>query len=131
MRTRDLKQLEALAEMVFQADLARLRQNADAVRAVEAQAEAHREARAARARVVAGFETPDPAALASADARWSGWTDRELTRIQGERARLAVEAEIARAAARRSFGRGQALDRLAAMLAEERRQTNARKALHD
>ncbi len=128
MKPGDLKRLRSLAEMVFQSDLAALRETAQGIRAVEAEADTHREARAARAFELARLETLDPAARASADARWLGWSDDELRRIQAERARLAVEAETRRAAARRAFGRGQALDKLAAMLAEERKKKAARRA---
>ena len=99
----------------------------DAVRGVEAKAASHREARAARARTIAELDVPDPAAIASADTKWHGWSDIELRRIQAERARLEVEAESRRAAARRAFGRGQALDRLSVMLADEQRRKRARR----
>ncbi len=54
----------------------------------------------------------DIARLSGADVAWRIWGETRLRALQGEHAALRVEHEVALAAARRDFGRAEALTRL-------------------
>lgn len=125
MRKKDLGRLTALADTVYEAELAKMRGNRAAVAAVEAQVAELREARRARADAQRVLDAPDPAQLASADLHWDRWTDARLFRLQSERARLEAEAARMRAGVARAFGRRQALDGLLERLADEARRKAA------
>jgi hypothetical protein len=125
LRAKDLTRLAALADTVYEAELARMRGNRAAAAAVEAEVAAVRDARRVRADERRGLDAPDPAQLASADLHWDRWTDAKILRLQSERARLEAEAARMRAGVQRAFGRQQALDGLTKRLAEEARRKAA------
>ena len=127
MRRQDLQRLSQVAETVYEAELARMRNNRAAAAKVEAGVAEIRAARRERADATRALEAPDPSQLASADLHWDRWTDERLHRLQGERARLEAEAEAMRDDARRAFGRRRALDKLSHKLAEEARRRRQRR----
>jgi hypothetical protein len=126
VKNKDLSRLKALADTVYEAELAKMRGNRAAAAAVDAQVADVRQSRRDRADQRRSLDAPDPAQLASADLHWDRWTDARLFRLQSERARLEVEAERMRAGTRRAFGRRQALDGLMDRLAEESRKKASR-----
>jgi hypothetical protein len=126
MKARDLAQLKALADTVYEAELAKMRGNRAAAAAVEADVAAVRRSRRDRADERRVLDAPDPAQLASADLHWDRWTDAQLFRLQSERARLEAQAARMRVGARRAFGRRQALDGIMDRLADEARRKAAR-----
>ncbi len=126
MKPRDLARLKALADTVYEAELAKMRGNRAAAAAVEAEVADVRQSRRDRADARRALDAPDPAQLASADLHWDRWTDAQLFRLQSQRARLEAEAAKMRAGTRRAFGRRQALDGLMERLAAEARRKAAR-----
>ncbi|MBM9596127.1 hypothetical protein [Roseitranquillus sediminis] len=119
MKRQDLARLRAVAETLYEAELAKLRGNAAAATAVQQQVDRLRGERVMRADEMRGLTAPDPAQLGSADLHWDRWTGEHLRRLQAERARLEAEAEALRDGARLAFGRGQALDAVAEKLKAE------------
>lgn len=121
MKRKDLVRLSALAETVYEAELARMRGNRAAAARVDAEIAAVRQLRRARQDAMRALEAPDPAQLASADLHWDHWTDEKLTRCQVQRAKLEVEAAAMRAEAQIAFGRRQAISGLIDKLTAEAR----------
>ncbi len=128
MKSKDVARLAALADTVFEAELAKMRGNRAAVAAVEAEVAKVRHERRRRRDAQRELEAPDAAQLASADLHWDHWTDEKLRRLQAERARLEAEAAAMRSGARRAFGRRQALSGLEKTLEAEVRRMAARRA---
>ena len=128
MKPRDLQRMKVLADTIYEAELAKIRGNAAAIAATQAQVEKLREARRVRADETRALGEPDPAQLASADLQWDRWTGGHMHRLQAERAKLEVEAESLRQEARVAFGRGQALDAISEKLRAEARKRATRRA---
>jgi hypothetical protein len=109
MRPEDrLAQVAALASAAAEARLAALRAREQALRERLAALEAARRDRADRA------FADDPAVLAGADLRWEGWVEGRAASLRADLARCLAEAEIARGALARAWGRAQAAGDLAA-----------------
>ena len=100
-----LTKLKALAEMVSETELSRLRQAME----VRHQIETERAALSAPPRIEPGAS---PADLAGADAKWRIWRDARLQALGLQEAQAAAEAEARRKAAARAFGRAQVLRQL-------------------
>ena len=102
-----LSRLTALAEMVSETELARLRQAME----IRRQIEAERDALSAAPRRDQGAT---PADLAGADAKWRVWRDDRIRVLNLQAARAAADSEVRRQAASRAFGRAQVLRDLGA-----------------
>ncbi|MGR3756402.1 MAG: hypothetical protein ACU0AT_04135 [Tranquillimonas sp.] len=107
-RRAQLGRLSALAGMCRDSDAARLAANEARMRALRHEIEGLRGAQAERARCRA----LDPSRLSGADIHWSRENDRRIRRMLSRLAALAAERETLLAAARRSFGRSEALETL-------------------
>lgn len=60
----------------------------------------------------------EPAARVGAGLLWQRWRERELLRLEAQRADVAVREAAARAAAQKSFGRKTALEELALTISD-------------
>ncbi|MDJ0627399.1 MAG: hypothetical protein QNJ44_03985 [Rhodobacter sp.] len=106
---RDIATLAALAELIKVRELADLAVRLADRRRIEAEIEAlHIQGQKT------GNRLPDtPARIAAAEDLWAGWSEGRLADLTGEAARAAAKSETALAAARRAFGRAQALHQIA------------------
>ena len=104
MRTKDLERLTEVARLVADRDLARLRILRLRSSALRREAEA-----LGRQEISSPTIELDPATRAGVGVLWDRWRDAELRRLQGQRARNAVEEAKAMSAARKSYGRQIAL----------------------
>lgn len=117
-----LARLGALARVARDSETQKLAALAARMQALEDEARGLRAALAARRRDLA----LDPARMSGADLPWARHVERELRRIEAARALLAAEREGALAAARRAFGRSQAIEALEARAEKDRRMRQRR-----
>ena len=124
-----LKDLAELTQLASDVEMARLRAANETARGVEAEIARLDAMRTARAAAVteAGL-AGDPAGLAGRDAPWQTWLQRERARLLAEVARASAEAEAQKLAARRAFGRAEALRQLCARETAARRQAIVRRS---
>ncbi|GKY86684.1 hypothetical protein [Sinisalibacter aestuarii] len=126
---KDLAALEALAGMVFEAELARLDALSRALADRKADLAALDGARRKRAEALAGdCGADDLAFITGQDARWSGWLGRERARISREVAEIAARREAQRLRAQTAFGKRDALRMIREREAARARQVAARVA---
>lgn len=114
MNAPDLEKLNEIADLVSEADLAKLAILRKKLSDLSERASTL--ANPPNADPLPG--TCDPALRAGAGPRWERWRQDRLRDLQAERARLAAEVEAARQTAGRSFGRTLALSEIL----EEQRQ---------
>jgi len=100
--------LRALAEMVRDAELARLKQLQDSHRAAQQSLEMLHQSR----RDMQANSTCDPAHLAGAPEHWLDWAALQGRNLQLQRAQPAANAEAQIVRARRALGRSDVLGRL-------------------
>lgn len=104
-----LDRLRALADMVRDAELAKLRRLQDTRHSVE---RAQADLRLAQRDVDAGDDV-DPACLAASRGPWLSWAEQRNQALSLQGARAAADAEIQIVAARKALGRAQVLEKLA------------------
>jgi hypothetical protein len=104
-----LDRLRALADMVRDAELAKLRRLQDTRHSVE---RAQADLRLAQRDVDAGDDV-DPACLAASRGPWLAWAEQRNQALSLQGARAAADAEIQIVAARKALGRAQVLEKLA------------------
>ncbi|HHC29845.1 MAG TPA: hypothetical protein ENK80_04690 [Rhodobacterales bacterium] len=111
--SQNLRDLEALATIVFDAEMAHLNVLSNDLSAWRAQIERLAAERAARSAALdgAGGE-PDLAFLFGQDARWAGWIHQERQRLAKEVANAAARREEQVLKTQRAFGKRDALRRL-------------------
>lgn len=122
-------QLAQLTGVILDRELATVRERALHVAGLQARIGEIERALAARGDALAqGPATEDLAGLTGRDAIWQDWVRRERIRLQAELARVMAELEERRLAARRAFGRAEAMRDLKAAEASRRRQQAIRRA---
>lgn len=104
-----LAQLAALAELVREQELARLSEMSRKRREIETRLKDCRDAQ----RRTLSQAAPDPAHIAGADVTWLRWNAEKLYRLTQQASMAAADAEDQIVAARRAFGRAEALSALA------------------
>ncbi|OIP84219.1 MAG: hypothetical protein AUK37_05905 [Rhodobacterales bacterium CG2_30_65_12] len=113
--SRDLAGLEAIAAMMFDAELARLNAVSAELAARTAELAALAEARNARAEMLqSGGGGDDFAFLAGQDGLWSAWLVRTGARLSREAAEIAARREAQRLRAQKAFGKRDALRQMRA-----------------
>jgi hypothetical protein len=120
---KDLQNLEALAAMVFDAELAKLNDVSKLLAVRNGELTALAAARAARAEVLrAGSAGEDLAFVTGQDARWSAWLARTGARLSREVAEVAAQREDQRLRTKKAFGKRDALRQMREHEEKERRQ---------
>lgn len=125
--SRDLEGLEAIAAMMFDAELARLNAITGELAARTVELSALAAARKARAELLrAGEGGNDFAFLAGQDALWSAWLVREGMRLSREAAEIAARREEQRLRAQKAFGKRDALRQMRAREDTNRHRSDVR-----
>lgn len=123
-----LQPLQDLTRLVFDAELAKLRQGSDEVRACKAEIDRLAAQQASRLAEIAGMGAePDLALRTGQDVRWQAWVDGERARLARAAAQAAARREAQRQVTERAFGRVEALARLQEKARDERRSRVARR----
>lgn len=107
---KDIAALEALAQMVLDAELGQLKMIAKEQNEKAVAINALQEARKTRDEILLGG--PDMAQFAGADVRWHRWMAGAQRRLAVEAAQIAAKREVQLAVARKAFGRAQVLGKL-------------------
>jgi hypothetical protein len=107
-----IKKLHLLTDMVKDMELSKLRNLQDVRLRIDQQRADLRKAQVlARSSIAL-----DPAHLAGVDQRWHDWAEDKLHSLSVQDARTAAEIEAQKTAARKAFGRDQAVATLAKKL---------------
>jgi hypothetical protein len=124
----DYAKLEELTQMILDAELAELRARAEEVAKIRATREELVRARTERADRLSDAPPEDDLAFSTGqDALWHIWLNRETQQLGTELAQAATRQEQQRLRAKRAFGRVEALGRLRAQEATERKLKSMRK----
>jgi hypothetical protein len=125
---KNLQELEALASMVLDAELARLDQASRELSARKDAVTALDDARAARATALReDGAAADPAFLTGQDARWSDWLAAKRARLMLDIAESAAGREAQRLRAQRAYRKRDALRQLREREVRSLQQTWARR----
>lgn len=123
-----LQPLQDLTRLVFDAELAKLRQCSEEVRACKAELDRLAARQASRLAETSEMTAePDLALTTGQDARWLAWVGAERARLARQAAQAAARREAQRQVTERAFGRVEALARLQAKARDERLSRLARR----